>query len=190
MAKELDLEKIPDELRVLLPELNREIVIIGSKAYEMYPINEGKLEKISVAIALAMAKVFSADLKCPKCGKVVKNGARFKIEKCDVDGEYLDTASQSPIEALVSSGQIPMWIEEILGVDAADIKAGLTVNQIRHFAGVFWKQNFSDDGLPQVSKENFTRLLKTMGLGQEKKETTPTAEKKEPPLPESPGTLT
>ena len=30
--------KVPDELKVLLPEENRMIVVVGSRAYEMFPM--------------------------------------------------------------------------------------------------------------------------------------------------------
>ena len=77
MANEVE---VPKELEVLLPELNKGVIVVGSKAYEMFPLYEGQLEKITSEIATLMEKVNCPDGRCPKCGKVVK-GAYSTLER-------------------------------------------------------------------------------------------------------------
>jgi hypothetical protein len=174
MAKEIP---VPEELKILLPDLNKGTIVVGSKAYEMFPLNEGQLERISGEIADIMEKINSPDGQCPKCGKVVKGALPKKIYKCPDDGEDLMQMNQSPLEAILKSSKVPKWIEMITSVPEEEVKANMTMNQIKHFAGLFWKLNFSDEGLPEVSQANFKRLLGMMGA---QTETSP-AEKKESP---------
>jgi hypothetical protein len=51
----------------------------------------------------------------------------------------------------------------ITGVPKEEVTANITLDQQKHFAGIFWMQNFSEGGLPEVSKENFKKLLEMMG---------------------------
>lgn len=159
MAKEIT---VPEELKVLLPDLNKQVIVIGAKAYEIYPLNEGQLERISGEIADVFEKINSPDGQCPKCEKVFRQAMPRKIFVCPDDGEALLTMSQGPIEAIFKSSKIPQWVEMITGIPHEEVKANMTLNQIKHFAGLFWKLNFSDDGLPEVSQKNFSKLLGMM----------------------------
>jgi len=162
MAKEIP---IPEELSVLLPETNKKVVVIGDKAYEIFPLWEGQLEKISKDIANYFDSIFSDDRRCPKCGKVVKNAIAKKIEECPVDKEALEDMRKSPIEAILGGGKVPDWIEMVLGIPKEEIREKITFPQLKHLAAVFYQQNFSTDGLPQESRENFQKLLGMIGLG-------------------------
>jgi len=171
MAKEIP---VPDELKILLPETNKGIIVVGSKGYEIMPLVEGQLEKIMADIGSVFGSIFSMDRTCPKCGKVVKNAIPRKVTECPDDKEWLDDSSKSPVDAIISCGKVPDWVELITGVPKHDSAGSMTLNQIKHFAGLFWKQNFSDDGLPPESRENFTKLLKMIGMGPpEKNQTKP-----------------
>jgi hypothetical protein len=65
----------------------------------------------------------------------------------------------------------------ITGVPADEAKKSMTFKQIKHFAGLFWMQNFSDEGMPEESLANFQKLLKM--VGSEGKKTSPAAEKEQ-----------
>ena len=161
MAKEIP---IPKELEILNRELHPETVVIGSKAYEILAMPEGDLEKIIGDIVSVMDKINSPNGKCPKCGKIVENALGRGIFKCPDDEENLLTMNESPVEAIIGSSKLPKWVEVITGIPEHESKANMTYNQLRHFAGVFWKQNFSDEGLPEASLENFQKLLGMLGL--------------------------
>jgi hypothetical protein len=175
MSKEIP---VPDELKILLPDLSKGVILVGSKAYEIFPLNEGQLERITSEIAEVMEKIACPDGKCPKCEKIIKGALPRKIFKCPDDGEDLLTMNQSPVEAIITSSKVPKWVEMITGIPEEEVKANITLVQIKHFAALFWKQNFSDDGMPEESKENFAKLLKIMGP-MEKKEAS-SAETREP----------
>jgi hypothetical protein len=160
MAKEIP---VPDELKILLPELNKGTIVVGAKAYEMLPLYEGQLEKIISGIATLMEKVNCPDGQCPKCGKVVKGALPKKVFKCPDDNEDLMTMNDSAMKAIIESSKIPEWVETITGVPGAEVKASMTLKQIKHFAGLFWKLNFSEGGMPEESQANFERLLEMMG---------------------------
>ncbi len=182
MAKEIP---VPDELKILLPELAKETIVVGSKAYEMMPLTEGQLERVSNDIAAIIEKINSPHGKCPKCGKIVRNALPAKIFECPDDKASLETMNESPMEAILNSSKISQWIELITGIPSEEVKANMTFNQIKHFAGLFWKLNFSEDGLPKESKENFSNLLGMIGMGapqQAKKEESPKEPKAENPV--------
>jgi len=174
MAKEVE---VPDELKILLPELNKGVIVVGSKAYEMFPLYEGQLEKISSEFAALMDKVNCPDGQCPKCGKVVKGALPRKIFKCPDDDEDLLTMNEPATKAIIESSKVPEWVEMITGVPKDEVKASMTLSQIKHFAGLFWKLNFGNEGMPGESQENFKKLLEMMGAVEEKK--TSPAEKTE-----------
>lgn len=178
MAKEIP---VPDELKILLPDLNKGVIIVGPKAYEVYPLVEGQFERILNDFMAVMEKINCPDGQCPKCGKVLKGALPKKIWNCPDDGADLMTMNQSPIEAIVGSGKIPQWVEMITGVPKEEVAASLTLDQQKHFAGIFWKQNFSESGLPEVSKENFKKLLEMMTGVKEKKEQSPAVMSETPP---------
>jgi hypothetical protein len=90
----------------------------------------------------------------------------LKVSECPACQSPLDDVRKSQIEAILGSGKIPEWVEMITGVPKADVSEGMTFNQMKHFAAIFWKQNFDDEGLPKESKENFKKLLGMIGLGE------------------------
>ena len=171
MAKQVP---VPDELKILIPE--PEVVVVGEKAYEIFPLFEGQLEQISKDFSRYFAEVFNADRKCSKCGKVIKDAVVKGIDECPVATckAPLDDLRKSQIDAILGGGKIPEWIQMITDVPKEEVAKVMTFNQMRHFAAVFWKQNFDDTGLPEESRRNFRKLLGLMGLG------TAQAEEKKP----------
>jgi hypothetical protein len=176
MAKEIP---VPDELKILLPELNKGTIVVGDKAYEMLPLYEGQLEKIISEIVTLMEKVNCPDGRCPKCGKVVTGALPRKVFKCPDDNEDLLTMNEPAMKAIIESSRVPEWVEMITGVPKAEVKASMTLNQIKHFAGLFWKLNFGDAGMPEESQANFEKLLGMMGAEKRKEAETSPAEKRE-----------
>lgn len=162
---------IPKELEILNPELAKGIIVIGSKAYEMYPMSEGDLEVISADLKSLWDKVFCPDRKCPKCGLVVKWAMQKKIYNCPADAEDLQDMAESPIEAILSVSKIPEWAETITGIPTAKVRDEMTLPQMKHFAGLFFRQNLSDVTLPEESLANFKGLLAMFRIGEKKPET-------------------
>ena len=73
--KEVDL---PEELKILNRDLYKDVIVIGSKAYEIEPLSEGELEVMIVDIIETLNKANSPHGQCPKCGKVVENARLTK----------------------------------------------------------------------------------------------------------------
>lgn len=159
MAKEIEL---PDQLKILQSDMNKGIIVVGNKGYEITPLNEGQFERILADIIGMMEKVSSPDGRCSQCGRVIKEALPKKILKCPDDGSDLMTMNRSPMEVIVGSGRIPAWVQIITGIPEEEVKANMTLDQLQHFAGLFWKLNFSGVGLPEESKENFKNLQGTM----------------------------
>jgi hypothetical protein len=175
--------EIPKELAALNPELSKAVILVGKRAFSIYPLYEGQLESISVDLEKIYDQIFNPDSECPVCKKVVPWAVARKIFECPADGTPLKAIGQSPIAAILSSSKIPKWVEMITGIPEAEVKANMTLPQIKHFAGVFYRQNFEDDSLPVETKENFGRLLTKILPGKkqegatEKKPESSTAEK-------------
>jgi len=169
--------EVPDELKVLLPEQNRMIVLIGSRAYEMFPMTEGIVERVSKDVAEILGKVFNNDARCPKCGKLFPDQLGITTECPDCKVPVVD-CRESPIEAIIGSGKIPKLVEQIVEIPANIVSKNMTIPQMKHFAGVFWKQNLSDEGLPEESRKNFQGLLRTFIPGKAEEETKEPGEKK------------
>ena len=128
-----------------------------------------------------MQKMDSPDGKCPACQKIVKGALPRKIFKCPDDGTDLLTMNEGAVEAIIKSAKVPEWVEMITGIPKPEIHANMTLNQIRHFAGLFWRQNFSDEGMPEASRENFKRLLGMIGKGEKEPAPAPTETKQSQP---------
>lgn len=161
--------EVPDELRVLLPEKNKMVVVIGSRAYEVFPMTEGVVERVSKDVADILGKVFNNNVRCPKCEKMFRDQLGITTECPDCKVAVVD-CRESPIEAIISSAKIPKLVEQIIEVPANVVAKNMTIPQMKHFAGVFWKQNLSDDGLPEESRKNFQGLLMAFIPGRKKEE--------------------
>ena len=176
MAKEIP---IPDELKILNRDLSGKPIVVGSKGYEIFPMVEGDLERIVDDMVSVMERINSPHGKCRKCGKVVENALPMAVFECPDDKEKLVTMNESPVKAILKSSKIPAWVEIICGIPEHEVKANMTYPQMEHFAGVFWQQNFSDEGLPKESLENFQKLLGMMGMRPQEKKMAPNPEKME-----------
>ena len=179
--------EIPEELQILNRNLKPSVIVIGDSAYKMVAMAEGQLEQIIADIAIVQEKIDCPHGKCPKCEKVVINARMKKIYQCPDDQTDLITMNQSLEEALLKSSKIPDWVQIITGIPSDKIREEMTFNQMRHFAGEFWKINFSDEGMPKGSLENFQKLLEMTGAAPKKKPEDPqeSKEKREAPTVES-----
>jgi phage FluMu protein Com len=164
MTREVRVEDLPNELKVLLPETSMKVVVIGNKAYEMHPLKEKAVEKISQDIVDLLQSVGNRDARCEKCGKIWANAVSKGVLDCPECKEPLKSLAIHPIKAILSTGKIAEFVEAAIGVPKEEARE-MTANQVRHFAGIFWEQNFSDAGLPKESRENFQKLLEMMGMG-------------------------
>jgi hypothetical protein len=157
---------IPDDLRILLPEVSAEVVVIGDQAYRLRPLTEGQAELLSVELSEIVDRVFTTDMLCPVCGARYPS-ALGKMDACpklECAGAVLRSAQESPIKAVMESGRVARLVEKILDIPASIVQKKATLPQLMHFAGVLWKQNFSRSALPEESRKNFEGLLSWMGL--------------------------
>ena len=162
--------EIPDDLKVLCPENQKKVIVVGANGYMLYPLTEGQAEKMSSLISDIMTDIMTSDLKCPKCNEVYPGalGKKDFCSKCK-SKVRLESAQKSPIEALTVEDRIPKMIEELIEIPANEVKEQLTVPQFKHIAGVLYGQNFKDDGVvPEESKKNFSEMMKWIGLTEEK----------------------
>lgn len=157
---------IPDELKILNPEFQRQVVVVGTEGYWLYPLPEYMAELVSSVLADVLRDIYTADMKCPLCGAAYKN-ALGRSKNCSSDGcgEILVSCQISPMAALMKENRATNMIAKILELSDEEIRK-MTFPQIQHFAGVLWKQNFDDSvTLPKESKQNFLEVLKWIGLG-------------------------
>lgn len=151
--------EVPDDLKVLLPEENKEVIVVGPNGYELTPMPEGIVEKVSKEISDIMVSIYNNNAKCPKCKKEFPDQLGV-IEECPDCKVRLQDCRTSPVEAILSSGKIPRLVELIIEIPANIVQREMTIPQMKHFAGVFWKQNLSDDSVPEESRKNLEGLRK------------------------------
>lgn len=175
VAREVE---IPDELKILNPEIQKEVVVIGAKGYEMYPMTEGQAERLSMLLSKVMSEVFSTDMQCRRCG-LIHEGMYGKKSVCDalcdamvkdsstgaVCGGQLATLQRSPVDALFGDDRLVKMLSELLGLKENDVREKVTVPQLKHIAGVIWKLNFDDSLLPREAQVNFQKMAGWLGLG-------------------------
>jgi len=182
--------EIPDELRILNPELQKKPVVIGTEAYMIYPLTEGQAERVSKLLSDVIIDITTLDMQCPNCKHVFQNmlGRQETCNRCRVKGKggsQLKSMQKPPVEALTYEDRVPRLIEELVGIKVTDVKSSLTVNQCKHIAGVLYVQNFMEEeggGLPEESKKNFKALLNWISP-EEKENTVVASEKSMKPLP-------
>lgn len=169
--------EIPDELKILNPELQKKPVVIGVEAYMVYPLTEGQAERVSQLISDIISDISTMDMKCPSCNHVFSNalGRQETCNKCKGGngskkgkggGHRLVSMQRTPVESLTHEDRIPRLIEELVGIPKEGVKETLTINQFKHIAGVLYEQNFNEEGsgLPEESRKNFEALLGWIGL--------------------------
>lgn len=159
--------EIPDELKMLCPETQKKVIVIGGDGYMLYPLTEGQAERLSTLITDIMTDIMTQDVECPKCHEVY-SGALGKKQFCSkCKGKIgLVSLQKSPIEAMINGERVPRLIEELIGVPLVEVKKSLTIPQFKHLAGVLYEQNFKDEGVvPEDSKKNLTELMKWIGVG-------------------------
>lgn len=140
MAK---LVNIPAELTKLLPENCACIVVVGNKAFEMYPLPEGKIEKLSKHISSLLA----AFTEFAKESKTEEEKAKKK----------------SLLETFFTPEATPAIISEVLDLPLNEAQ-DITIPQLQHFVSCLYDQNFSGLGVPETSSKNLDTLLVKMGL--------------------------
>lgn len=172
--------EIPDELKILNPELQKKPVVIGVEAYMVYPLTEGQAERVSQLISDIISDISTMDMKCPNCKHIFSNalGQQETCNKCKGGnvgkkgkaGHRLVSMQRTPVESLTHEDRIPKLIEELVGIPKEGVKEKLTINQFKHIAGVLYEQNFNEEGsgLPEESRKNFKALLNWIGLGAQK----------------------
>lgn len=168
---------IPEELKILDPESQKQPIVVGKEGYMIYPLTEGQAEHVSKIISDVITDITTMDLVCPNCDFVYKNqlGKQETCNRCNSGAgkrkkghkHALVSLQKPPVEALVCEDRLPKLIEEILGIPSDEVKSNLTVNQFKHIAGILYVQNFKEEGggLPDDSRKNFKALLDWTGLG-------------------------
>lgn len=182
--------EIPKELEILNPEWQKKPILIGRKAYILYPLTEGQAEKLSKVLSDVLYEVYTMDCKCPKCGRVYKN-ALGDMEICPgkkCGEERLEELQKPAVEAILKKGRIRVLLAELLDIPEVEVRRA-TIPQLRYIAGIIFIQNFDEEStLPEGAEKNFERLLEWLGLGTTPRE--PVLEKSTKPSPvstDSPG---
>lgn len=183
IAEKID---IPEELKILSPELQKKPVVIGAEAYMVYPLTEGQAERVSQLISDIISDISTMDMKCPSCNHIFSNalGQQEICNRCKGNGgkkgkgssgHRLVSMQRTPVASLTHEDRIPQLIEQLVGIPKEGVKETLTINQFKHIAGVLYEQNFNEEGsgLPEESRKNFKALLGWIGLGAQKMEPIP-----------------
>jgi len=123
MARLLDV--VPENLQSLLPENTKEAIVVGSSAYELYPLTEGMCENLVGMISQIFHEMF------------VERGEE-KVSDFDI---------------LTKEGRVAKFLSEALDLPEAEIKKSMTTSQLLHVAGVLYKQNFTMSFIPETSKK-------------------------------------
>jgi len=122
MAKVLDM--IPENLQSLLPEKVKEAIVIGDKAYELYPLTEGMCEDLLEMVSEIFHEMFS-------------DRGEGKVSDFDI---------------LTRKGRVAKFLSRALDMQEDDIRNKLTTSQLMHVAGVLYKQNFTLAAVPETSR--------------------------------------
>ena len=159
--------EIPKELEILNPEWQKKPILIGIKAYMLYPLTEVQAEKLSKVLGDILYEVYTTDCQCPKCGRVYTD-ALGKIEVCPQEkckGERLEELQVRAVEAVLKRGRIRSLLGELLSIPEVEVRRA-TIPPLRYIAGIIFIQNFDEEStLPEGAEKNFERLLEWMGLG-------------------------
>lgn len=165
---------IPKELEILNPEWQAKPILIGRKVHTLYPLTEGQAEKLSKTISKIIYDIYTTDMKCPKCGTIYRDvlGRQELCSRKKCDGEPLIELQQEAIAAILGKGRLKSILAELFNIPEVDI-ARATIPQLKYIAGLLYKQNFSEESLPEGSEKNFQGLLNWMGIGTENRESVP-----------------
>jgi len=150
--------ELPEKLKYLIPDMAKEAVVVGDKAYELVPLTEGQAELLAREVA-EIATTIAGELL-------------GVINKAKTDGErkpedvttYLATINTG-LSKLITNGNIPNIVSIALDLEIAEVKKVMTIKQLHHFAGVLWKQNFDFSDAEVSASKNFNRLLAAVGFG-------------------------
>ena len=178
---------IPKELEILNPEWQKKPIMLGTKVMDLYPLTEGKAEKLSRTIGDIVYDLYNTDCICPLCKKVYKDaeGRQMVCTNKKCGGEGLESLQKNAIDAILGKHRIRNILSEVLGLTEVEVKRG-TIAQLRHIAGILYTQNFDEElTLPEGSAKNFQRLLEWMGVAVENRELQSPSEKSTKPLPMS-----
>lgn len=145
------LDEIPDDLKALSPKAMAAKILVGDKAYKMYPLVEGAVEDLSVEIAQVVSEALA---------EIAKQAAAAEKDK--------DAQPLQPIavfgQTVLRRGLVSKIISYATGIPEDQIQAQMTVPQIVHAAGVVWDLNFNLENYPQVSQGKVHGLLELAGI--------------------------
>lgn len=139
---------IPEALRLLNPEENGEIIVIGTKGYRLFPLTEGQVEEVAAVAGDIITGLIPE-------GKIE---GKININMQNVVQTFFNT--------LVKENKIAEVLSKIVGLDKNKIK-DITIPQLAHLASVIYKQNFCKDSLPSITVKNFGSLLPSAGKTKE-----------------------
>jgi len=141
MARKVPPEAVPPDIRLLMPESQKKLVVVGADTYEMLPLTEAMVEKVTEEMT-RIAAAFITE------GKRQETGGQAK----------------SLVDILISDGCLKNIVAKVLDLPPGIVQE-ITFPQIAHIASVLYQQNFDLKSLlSEHSHENFTQVLELLGL--------------------------
>ena len=151
--KLVPLDSVPDDLRALNPETCAQTIMVGNKAYKMFPLTEGVVEDLSGEIAKTIAGFLDSYQKAQK----------------QRDPKSGPSSEAAPLETftdgVLKGGLLTKFLTHATGVPEAQLKEELTFPQMAHIAGVLYEQNFDVGNYPKVTQGKVQGLLSFLGMG-------------------------
>lgn len=152
VVRNVEKSKLSPELMALMPESEKELVVVGDTVYEIVPLAAGQVEHAAQEILNIIRELF---------GEIT--GAATRKDEV-LNYAMMADALQRGIGKAIDSGAVVRLLATALDLDEKEVRARITVKQIYHVAGVLWKQNFDMSSLAEGSRKNFESLLGAFGL--------------------------
>jgi len=149
-------ESVPENLKYLLPDTVSDTVIVGDTPYVLVPLTAGQAEAVSKEVSEILHAVTKDIIQ------VVQDAKREDKKLEDMTG--MMESLKKGINTVIESGKIISIVAIALDLEEDFIRKNVTVKQLHHFAGAFWKQNFDFSDVPEHVAKNFNGLLEVAGF--------------------------
>ena len=133
------LDKVPNDLKILVAESNGETIVIGNQALLLMPLTVEELESVTTELTKMAEMMFGDD------------GAPLSIS--------------ATIQKILSSGAIKTLLGKIIEPLPKSTINNVTIPQLKQIIGVLWRQNLSNQAIGESVRKNFNEMLDWMGIG-------------------------
>lgn len=132
------LDRVSDDLEILVAENNGEEIVIGNQALLLMPLTVEELEVVTAELA-----------------KI----AEFMV---DDNGEVVSVSTL--IQRIVTSGVIQDLLAKLIEPLPKSTVKHATIPQLKHILGILWRQNLSDSAIGESARKNFREMLEWAGF--------------------------